>query len=87
LFHLRRDPFERADTDSNGYNTWWEENTAWLSYGSAKALMFAQTFRQFPARQAPNSFTVDGVVKQLTTYHPKVGEAASAGAMGAALSK
>jgi len=87
LFHLRRDPFERADTDSNGYNTWWEENTAWLQYGSAKALMFAQSFRQFPARQAPNSFTVDGVVKQLTTYHPKAGEAVGAGAMGAALSK
>jgi len=87
LFHLRRDPFERADTDSNGYNTWWEENTAWLQYGSAKALMFAQSFRHFPARQAPNSFTVDGVVKQLTTYRPKPGEAVGAGAMGAAMSK
>lgn len=83
LFHLRRDPFERADTDSNGYNTWWEENTAWLGYGSAKALMFAQTFRQFPARQAPNSFTVDGLVKQLTTFRPQAGQAAKQSALEA----
>ncbi len=68
LFHLRRDPFERADTDSNSYNTWWENNSSWIFYGSAKALQFAQTFRRFPARQAPNSFTVDGMVEQLTRY-------------------
>jgi hypothetical protein len=23
LFNLRRDPFERADTDSNNYDHWW----------------------------------------------------------------
>lgn len=71
LFHLRRDPYERADTDSNGYNTWWENNSAWIFYGSAKALQFAQTFQRFPARQAPNSFTVNGVVEQLTRFQPK----------------
>lgn len=71
LFNLRRDPFERADTDSNTYNTWWENNTAWMLYGSAKAVQFAETFREFPARQAPNSFTVDGVIEQLTRYRPK----------------
>ncbi len=70
LFNLRRDPFERADTDSNTYNTWWENNSAWIFYGSGTALNFAQTFKQFPSRQAPNSFTVDGVVEQLTKYRP-----------------
>lgn len=71
LFHLRRDPFERADTDSNTYNTWWENNSAWIFYGSARAINFAETFRKYPSRQAPNSFTVDGVVDQLTKYRPK----------------
>ena len=28
VFHLRRDPFERADTDSNGYNLWWDKGGA-----------------------------------------------------------
>ncbi|BFM14018.1 arylsulfatase [Maricurvus nonylphenolicus] len=70
LFNLRRDPYERADTDANTYDTWWEQNSAWLFYGSARAMMFAQTFKQFPARQAPNSFTVDGMVEQLTRYQP-----------------
>ena len=68
LFNLRRDPFERADTDSNSYNTWWENNSAWLFYGSAKALNFAQTLREYPSRQPPNSFTVDGVVGELTKF-------------------
>ena len=71
LFNLRRDPYERADTDSNTYNSWWEHNTAWFFYGSAKVLNFAQTFKQFPARQAPNSFTIDGVVEQMTRYRPE----------------
>ena len=71
LFNLRRDPYERADTDSNTYDTWWENNSAWIFYGSAKALQFAQTFQRFPARQAPNSFTVDGIVEELTKYQPR----------------
>ncbi len=68
LFNLRRDPYERADTDSNTYNTWWENNSAWIFYGSAKALGFAQTFGQYPSRQPPNSFTVDGIVGELTKF-------------------
>ena len=71
LFNLRRDPFERADTDSNTYNTWWENNSAWIFYGSTKALNFAQTFREYPSRQPPNSFTVDGVVGELTKFQPE----------------
>ncbi|MBT8149079.1 MAG: arylsulfatase, partial [Gammaproteobacteria bacterium] len=70
LFNLRRDPYERADTDSNSYNTWWENNSAWIFYGSAKALQFGQSFKQFPARQKPNSFTIDDIMKQLTQYQP-----------------
>lgn len=71
LFHLRRDPYERADTDSNGYNTWWENNSAWIFYGSAKALQFAQTFNKFPSRQRPGSFTVDDAVAHLTSFKPE----------------
>ncbi|NHO66532.1 arylsulfatase [Aestuariicella hydrocarbonica] len=71
IFNLRRDPFERADTDANNYNTWWENNAGRIFYGSAKAVQFAQTFKEFPSRQAPNSFTVDGVVEQLTRYQPQ----------------
>ncbi|MBU3069002.1 arylsulfatase [Aestuariicella sp. G3-2] len=68
IFNLRRDPYERADTDANNYNTWWESNAGRIMYGSARALRFAQTFRKFPARQAPNSFTVDGVIEDMTRF-------------------
>ncbi|MBT8140010.1 MAG: arylsulfatase [Gammaproteobacteria bacterium] len=70
VFNLRRDPYERADTDSNSYNTWWENNSAWIFYSSAKAMQFGKTFKQFPARQKPNSFSIDDVMQQLTQYKP-----------------
>ena len=71
LFHLRRDPYERADTDSISYNVWWENNSPQMAYGSAKAVAFAQTFKEFPARQAPGSFTISKVIEQLTKYRGK----------------
>ena len=71
VFNLRRDPYERADVHSNSYNTWWENNSAWIFYGSAKVLAFAQSFERFPARQAPNSFAIDGIVEQMTKYKPQ----------------
>jgi len=31
LFHLRRDPFERADTDTNQYNHWWAKRAPFIA--------------------------------------------------------
>jgi arylsulfatase len=65
LFHLRRDPFERADTDSNTY--WdWVISHAYVSY-AMQGLVAGQieTFRKFPPRQKPAAFNLDGVLDQL----------------------
>lgn len=60
VFHLRRDPFERADTDSNSYNEWWARKMTGAAGMSALAVgQFEQSLKAFPPRQKPSSFTLD----------------------------
>ena len=65
MFNLRRDPFERADENSNTYWDWIFDH-AFLLYG-AQALVAGQidSFKKFPPRQKPASFNLDGVMDQL----------------------
>ncbi len=64
VFHLRRDPFERADTDSNAYNEWWTRKgpagmgLAWLEIDK-----FLRSLHAFPPRQRPASFTIDQIME------------------------
>jgi arylsulfatase A-like enzyme len=65
MFHLRRDPFERADENSNTY--WdWEISHAYIMYGM-QAIVAQQIddFIKFPPRQKPASFNLDSVMRQL----------------------
>ncbi len=64
IFNLRRDPFERADTDSNLYNRWWDER---LGLGSMVFDVIERdlpTFVEFPPRQKPDSFNLERVLKK-----------------------
>ena len=55
LFNLRRDPFERADTDSNAYNEWVMERVP-IFYKSAVVVgKFMKTFEEYPPSQKPQS--------------------------------
>lgn len=65
IFNLRRDPFERADHNSNTYWDWLISH-AYLIYGM-QALVADQieSFRNFPPRQKPASFNLDAVLEQL----------------------
>jgi arylsulfatase len=64
VFHLRRDPLERADTDSNGYNNWWDHKIAPVAMqGQVAVMQFVQSLQQFPPRQRPASFTVDQIME------------------------
>jgi len=65
MFNLRRDPFERADENSNTY--WdWVISHAYLLYGM-QGLVSQQieAFVQFPPRQKPAAFNLDAVMRQL----------------------
>ena len=65
MFHLRRDPFERADENSNTYYDWLIDH-AYLLYG-AQALVAQQiqSFKDFPPRQKPASFNLDRILETL----------------------
>jgi arylsulfatase len=64
VFHLRRDPFERADTDSNSYNVWWDHKISAAGVkGRVAVTQFVQSLQQFPPRQRPGTFTVDQIME------------------------
>ena len=65
-FNLRSDPFERADTDSNNYDRWWIERSA-FSVTAIQEIVgeFIGTFKEFPPRQKPAKFNVDDVTKKM----------------------
>jgi arylsulfatase len=65
IFSLRRDPFERADFNSNVY--WdWAINHVFMLY-AAQAIVGAQieNYVKYPPRQKAASFNLDTVMRQL----------------------
>src|SRR3954449_3582840 len=65
MFNLRRDPFERADENSNTY--WdWVISHAYLLYGmQGLVAQQIEAFTQFPPRQKPAAFNLDEVLRQI----------------------
>jgi arylsulfatase len=71
LFHLRRDPLERADTDANAYDNWWDTKIAPVGMqGQVAVGRFVHSLQQFPPRQRPGTFTVDHVMEALYRQNP-----------------
>ena len=62
---LRADPFERAMHESIGYGPWATKRMYTISAGAVIATQFLESFLDFPPRQSPGSFSVDGIIKQL----------------------
>jgi arylsulfatase A-like enzyme len=62
---LRSDPFERADHDGIGYSTWRAERMFVLVPAQAFVAQHLQTFKEFPPRQKPGSFSLDQVLSKL----------------------
>ena len=68
LFNLRTDPYEQADITSNTYWDWLIDRIFLVLYGSAIATQFLQTFKEFPPRQEPASFTINHAVEELNKF-------------------
>jgi arylsulfatase A-like enzyme len=65
FFNLRRDPFERADDNSNTYWDWIFDHI-FLLYGmQALVAKEIENFVKYPPRQKPASFNLDAVLAQL----------------------
>ncbi len=65
MFNLRMDPFEHADISGMGYDDWRAKNVYLVAEGTYKTAQFLQTFVDYPPNQAPASFSVDQIVKDV----------------------
>ena len=65
LFALRADPYERADITSNTYNDWGLDHLFLGVPVQAGVAQFLATFKEYPPRQRPASFTIDQVLEKL----------------------
>ena len=65
MFNLRMDPFEHADISGMGYDDWRVKNVYLVAEGTYKTAQFLQTFVDYPPNQAPASFSVDQIVKDV----------------------
>jgi arylsulfatase A-like enzyme len=66
LFNLRADPFERADHEGIGYDQWRLDRVFLLVPAQAFVFQWIQSFRDFPPRQKPGSFSLGEVMEKLT---------------------
>jgi arylsulfatase len=66
LGNLRSDPFERAEYEGYGYNQWFAEHMFLLAPASAYVGQWLQSFKEFPPRQKPGSFSLDRVMEAVT---------------------
>lgn len=65
MFNLRTDPYEFADITSNTYYDWFLHNAYFIYAAQTGAAMFAETFKEFPPIQRPNSFTIDDAIAKM----------------------
>jgi arylsulfatase len=65
IFNLRTDPYEFADVTSNTYYDWYLHNCYFIYAAQAGAAKFAETFKDFPPVQHPNTFTVDDALAKM----------------------
>ena len=65
IFNLRRDPFERADENSNGYWNWIVEHVFVIYPMQALAAEQIQSFIEFPPRQKPAAFNLDAILEKM----------------------
>jgi arylsulfatase A-like enzyme len=64
LYDLHADPYERADVTSNTYYDWLIDHVFLIYPVPAEVGQFLATFREFPPRQRPASFSIDQVMEK-----------------------
>jgi arylsulfatase len=64
LFNLRMDPFERAE-ESEDYPRWRVDNAWAFMPAQVIVAQFLQSFREFPPRAKPGSFSLDQALQKM----------------------
>src|SRR5664279_5590904 len=67
LFNLRTDPFETADYDSIDYAHWRIDRIFLMVPAQAYVAQWLSSFKEYPPRQKPGSFSLDQVMGQLVS--------------------
>jgi arylsulfatase A-like enzyme len=65
LFNLRRDPFEKAQHNSNTYNDWFLSRAFVCVPMQGVAAKFLMTMKDYPPSQTPGSFNLEKIEKQI----------------------
>jgi arylsulfatase len=65
LYNLRTDPYEFADVTSNTYYDWFLHRDYIVLTGNLIVTKWAETFKDFPPVQKPNSFTIDDAIEKM----------------------
>jgi arylsulfatase len=65
IFNLRRDPFERADQNSNTYWDWHLDHVYIMYISQNLVAEEIQSLKEFPPRQEPASFNLDSILATL----------------------
>jgi len=66
LYNLRTDPYEFADVTSNSYYEWYLYHACFIMLAQIGASKFADTFKEFPPIQKPNTFTIDDAISKMS---------------------
>jgi arylsulfatase len=65
IFNLRSDPFETADHEGMDYERWRVEHLFLMVPAQEYVGRFLATFKEYPPRQKPGSFSIDQVLQSL----------------------
>ena len=67
IYHMRRDPYERATITSNSYYEWMLDRVYLLVPAQTYVGKFLATFKEFPPRQKAASFSLEQVMEKMQT--------------------
>src|SRR5262245_39322212 len=67
LFTLRADPFETADHEGMDYERWRVEHLFVMVPAQVYVAKFLETFKEYPPRQKPGSFSIDHVMESMNS--------------------
>ncbi len=77
IYNLRSDPFERASEDATMfYGKWMADRTFLLVPAQAIVGEFLKTFKEFPPRQKPASFSIDDALEKARQQEKSMAAAA-----------
>ena len=65
IFNIRSDPFERAQHEAFAYTRFWFDHLFVLVPAQVYVGRFLETFKEFPPRQTPASFSIDQVLAKM----------------------